>query len=291
MTGGATDTRRDEATPSLSPFALTVVDPDYEFDRAATQKMPAAQPPAVPSLLRLAALSMLAGGSLATIFLAVFGGRLARTTQATRATASLHVEAAAPPPAPEVASPEHGVDDPPASDAASGRDARPAGETSGRDARPAGETSGCESALADLGAQRAPLCAWLVSRAEGRPAGAPPVVAIRMLLARDGARKIAGRVVRDALDPGVYQITSSGVWGYCLRAEACPTPGPDGVFWMWTRRSSDRASVQVFSGRVEDCVLLEEAPAGAASDLASMPDGPEARAVASRVLAALTQRR
>ena len=56
------------------------------------------------------------------------------------------------------------------------------------------------------------LCAWLVAHAEGRPAGPAPVAAVRALLAREGARKIAGRVVRDALDPGVVQITSSGVF-------------------------------------------------------------------------------
>jgi hypothetical protein len=276
MEGGPVDTRREGGTPpSLRPCAFDVLDPDLEFDRAATCKMPArpASRWTDPSsrgraaLLRMAAWSALSGGVVTAVFLAAFGGRLAPTEAATRSDHA-RAQVAAVAPAAQRASDE----------------AIPVGTLP--DAAPDTSTA-CETALADLGPDRGRLCTWLWAHAEGRPAGAPPIVAIRALLAARGARKIAGRVVRDALDPGVYQITSSGAWGYCLRAASRPVPGPGDVFWMWARQTHEHASVELRPGRVEECVLLEEAPAGAALDLASMAPGPEASAVATRVLAAL----
>src|SRR5262245_38256166 len=69
---------------SLTPYELVA---DDAFDHAATQKMPTAQVPASPSLLKLTGWSVLLGCVMAAAFLGAFGDRITRTAAATRASA------------------------------------------------------------------------------------------------------------------------------------------------------------------------------------------------------------
>lgn len=141
------------------------------------------------------------------------------------------------------------------------------------------------------------LCEWVVALAEERTAKRPTFDELQIFLLDEGFDRAKGRVLGEAVAAGKsntgqplyrYQATSSGVYGYCLQSTSSLVPGS--FYTLWVRRTEGTSKIELSTGKVEECVLLEhEELPGTLTDLLQMsPADPEVAATALRALSQIT---